>query len=83
MIDFKTFRRRPCFNLMLYGVPLLKVGPLSLEMSETHLAIGQSSSRSQVDVSIDGAGTSIQTYIASSKSHLGNMDVQGIKNNSH
>ena len=67
---------------MLYGLPLIIIGPLSLEMSETHLAIGQSSSRSQDDVSTDGAGSSSQT-ITPSKSHLGHIDVQGIKNKSH
>ena len=80
MIHFKTFRRRPCFNLMSHGVPLIIIGPLSLE---TRLAIGQSSSRSQDDVSTDGTGRSNQTYIAPSKSHLGHTGVQGRKNKSH
>ena len=69
---------------MLYGVPILIIGPLSIEMSGTRLAIEhhQSSSSSQVGVSTDGAGTSSQTNTASSESHLGLMDVSG-NNKSH
>ena len=85
MIHFKTFQRRPCFNLMLFGLPLLIIGPLSLEMSETRLAIEHhqsSSSSSQVDVSTDGTGRSSQPYIAPSKSQLGHTGVEGRKNQS-
>ena len=85
MIHFKAFRRRPCFNVMFFGVPLLIIGPLSLAMSGTRLAIEHhqsSSSSSQVGVSTDGAGTSSQTNTASSESHLGLMDVSG-NNKSH
>ena len=81
MIHFKTFRRRPCFNLMSHGVPLLIIGPSSLAMSGNCLAIGQSSSSSQVGVSTDGAGTSIPDTL--SKSHLRHTGVQGRKNKSH
>ena len=85
MIHFKTFQRRPCFNLMSHGVPLLIIGPLSLARSETRLVIEHHQSNntsSQVDVSTDGAGTSSQTTTASSESHLGLMDVSG-NNKSH